>query len=150
MLIPYSARIYWISKVYRNSIIAGRNWRKEYKKKLLYSLYRQGNFTRRKKQFILLFYEDNNSKNGFSIIPDQKWRDMRNTLSSVFTAAKIKNMFRFMSKCGIQATDYIEDLIGKQIADNHPGGWGNFISDKLSRDGSAKKFEKNDWVIQLI
>lgn len=70
--------------------------------------------------------EDNNSKADFQLFPDQKWRDMRNTLSSVFTAAKIKNMFQFMSKCGIQATDYIEDLIGKQIADNHPGEGGNF------------------------
>lgn len=56
-----------------------------------------------------------------NLLSDQKWREMRNTLSPVFTASKIKIMFQLVNNCGKQMVQYIDNLIGKQIDRKHPG-----------------------------
>jgi cytochrome P450 family 9 len=38
----------------------------------------------------------------------QRWRDMRSTLSPVFTSSKMKTMFVLVSECSEQLIDFLE------------------------------------------
>jgi hypothetical protein len=38
----------------------------------------------------------------------QRWRDMRSTLSPVFTSSKMKTMFMLVSECSEQLIDFLE------------------------------------------
>ncbi|XP_026475344.1 cytochrome P450 9e2-like [Ctenocephalides felis] len=44
-------------------------------------------------------------------LQDQKWRDMRATLSPAFTGSKMRNMFRLLSECTEQMADFMKKEI---------------------------------------
>lgn len=48
------------------------------------------------------------SKNIFSLT-DDRWREMRTTLSPTFTASKMKYMFQLVDKCAIDFVQYLKD-----------------------------------------
>lgn len=56
------------------------------------------------------------------MLSDQQWRDMRNTLSPVFTSSKMKSMFVLVNKCGEQMTNYLDSEMKRQVEENHPDG----------------------------
>lgn len=45
------------------------------------------------------------------LLLDQKWRDMRTTLSPAFTGKKMRNMFALISECTQQVVDYMTSEI---------------------------------------
>lgn len=45
-----------------------------------------------------------------SMMKDQRWKDMRNTLSPTFTAAKMRSMFSLMNDCFDESLKHIRDL----------------------------------------
>lgn len=53
---------------------------------------------------------------------DQLWKDMRNTLSPVFTSSKMKTMFTLVNQCGEQLTSHLDSMIKNQIDENHLDG----------------------------
>lgn len=48
------------------------------------------------------------SRNLFSL-KDERWRQMRTTLSPSFTASKMKYMFQLVSKCSLDFVEYLKD-----------------------------------------
>lgn len=45
---------------------------------------------------------------------DQKWRDMRATLSPAFTGSKMRLMYEFIIECAQQMTDYLQQKADKE------------------------------------
>lgn len=72
----------------------------------------KGKFKDRKKKD---FTDEN-----FRSFADQEWKDMRHTLSPVFTGAKMRNMFILVNKCGEQVTNYLDSEMKRQVENNHP------------------------------
>ena len=62
--------------------------------------------------------------------PDQRWREMRNTLSPAFTGSKMRNMFQFFDKCGEQMVEYVEKQL-KNLPDQQKSGTKNFLLDHV-------------------
>ncbi|KAK6644069.1 hypothetical protein RUM43_000334 [Polyplax serrata] len=53
------------------------------------------------------------SKN-LSALKDEKWRNLRMVMTTVFTASKMKDMFTFMEKCAKQSTEILMTKIKNQ------------------------------------
>uniref|UniRef100_A0A6M2DZN4 Putative cytochrome n=1 Tax=Xenopsylla cheopis TaxID=163159 RepID=A0A6M2DZN4_XENCH len=47
-------------------------------------------------------------------LQDQKWRDMRATLSPAFTGSKMRLMYEFIIECAQQMTDYLQQKADKE------------------------------------
>lgn len=45
---------------------------------------------------------------------DQKWRDMRTTLSPAFTGSKMRLMYEFIIECAQQMTDHLQQKENKE------------------------------------
>ena len=56
------------------------------------------------------------------VCSDEEWKTLRSVMTTVFTGAKMKDMFKFMDKCARQSIQHLEKQIRNRSGKGKPEG----------------------------
>ncbi|EEB16290.1 cytochrome P450, putative [Pediculus humanus corporis] len=57
-----------------------------------------------------------------NLLQDEEWKTLRSVMTTVFTGAKMKDMFKFMDKCARQSVQHLEKQIRNRSGKGKPEG----------------------------